>query len=98
MCSEDFAVRFANNYLNEAFAFANGTCLAAGDERHFPDFELEAFLLCSSLSQSHTRDLRVTISATRKNCYFLRPMAGNKKSLDGLDGLETGDAPATAGR
>ena len=23
--SEDFAVRFANNYLNEAFAFANGT-------------------------------------------------------------------------
>ena len=42
MRSEDFAVRFANNYLNEAFAFANGTCLLAMNGI-FPTLNLRPF-------------------------------------------------------
>ena len=53
MRSEDFAVRFANNYLNEAFAFANGTSLAAGDERHFPDLNLRPFSFAARSVSPH---------------------------------------------
>src|SRR4029077_3362963 len=91
VCSQDLAIRFAHDHLNEAFVFADGTSLAAGHEGHLANLELEAFLLRGALSKSNARHLRVTIRATRKDSHFLRAMAGNKKSLDGLDGLEAGD-------
>ena len=68
--AEDFAVGFAEEDFDKAFAFADGKRFAAGHEGEFSDFELEAFFFGGALGQADAGHLWFAVGAAGEDVHF----------------------------
>src|SRR5687767_11127312 len=91
VCPDDLAVRFTNEKLHEAFAFADGAGLAARHEGELPNLELEALFLRRTFRQPDAGDLWVAVGAARERGDLLRLMPRFEHAFDGLDRFEAGN-------
>ena len=70
--TEDLAVRFAEEDLDETFALANGKGFAAGQEGEFSDFVFEAFFLRGTFGQTDAGHLRLAVGAAGEDANLAR--------------------------